>query len=272
VSKRVRRRIGEAKGQTEIGNQWISIPREMVESPALRVRSPALVLVMLRIEAEHMAHGGAENGRLIVTHRQFEDWGVHHDSIAPAIREGWALGFFEVSPGHAGVGGNGQANRFRLTYVNDKHGVEPTHEWQRITTIDEAKRIAKEARAEKDPRAQALGERSAKVNRQRKISVPVSAQTYPGFRDRESNNEVPDAGSTMHRSRIPGALSIFRTGDDEGTLRTLPPGLVGLQWSAPRRALPSTVWPIEGSYRANDRRLDVFAAPRHVVRNGGLFQ
>jgi hypothetical protein len=72
LSKRVRRRVGEAKSQTDIGKQWISYPREMVESPALRVRSQALVLIMHRIEAEHMAHGAAENGNLVVTRRQFD--------------------------------------------------------------------------------------------------------------------------------------------------------------------------------------------------------
>jgi hypothetical protein len=75
MGKRVRRKVGEKKGKSEIAENFISYPRSMVESPALRVLSRAAVLVMHRIEAEHMAHGGAENGRLIVTRRQFEEWG-----------------------------------------------------------------------------------------------------------------------------------------------------------------------------------------------------
>lgn len=270
MSKRVRRRVGEAKGQTEIGKQWISYPREMVESPALRVRSPALVLVMHRLEAEHMAHGAAENGKLIVTRRQFQEWGVHRDSIAPAIREGEALGFFVVNRGHAGVGGNGQAHRFRLTYVNEKHGIAPTHEWSRITTIEEAERIAKEARAEKDQRAQKLGERSARSTLQKKFSVPVSGKTYPGYRDRESNNEVTVTGTTRPRSRLPGPLSISRYVECED--RVLPPEPASLPWPAPRRDLPATVWTIADSYLVNGNHLDVFAEPRHVVRSGWMFQ
>jgi hypothetical protein len=260
--KRVNRRVGEVKGQSEIGKQWICYPREMVESPALRIRSPALVLVMHRIEAAHMAHGAAENGKLIVTRRQFEEWGVHRDSIAPAIREGEALGFFEIDRGHAGIGGHGQAHRFRLTYVNDRQGVEPTHEWQRTTTIEAAKRIAKEARAEKDPRAQALGERSA----QKKISVTVSGKTYHGNHDRKSNNEVMETMTTMSRSRNPGPLSISRVGEGDGAGADVPQELAGLQWSAPRLDLPGVVWPVDVAFQVNGHSVDMPGSPRVIIR------
>jgi hypothetical protein len=56
----------------------------MVESPALRVLSRSAIMAMHRLEAEHMAHGAAANGYLIVTCHQFEDWGIYHDSVAPA--------------------------------------------------------------------------------------------------------------------------------------------------------------------------------------------
>jgi hypothetical protein len=260
-----RRRIGEAKGKSEIGTQWISYPREMVESPALRVRSQALVLVMHRIEAEHMAHGAAENGKLIVTRRQFEEWGVHRDSISPAIREGEALGFFEVCRGHAGVGGHGQAHRFKLTYVNCKHGLSPTHEWSRITTIEEAGRIAKEARAEKDLRAQKLGQRSVRATLQKKISVTVSGKTYHGFRDRESNNEVTESVATKQGHGIRGHYLYFGTSDREDT--ALPPDLANLPWSPPRRdLLPPVVWPVDVAFPVNGHSVDMPGSPRVIIR------
>jgi hypothetical protein len=185
-----KRRVGEAKGQSEIGKQWISYPREMVESPALRVRSRPAIMAMHRLEAEHMVHGAAENGRLIVTRRQFEDWGVHKNYVSQAIRELKALGFAEVSKGHAGVGGHGKANRYRLTYVNDKHGVEPTHEWSRINTIEEAEQIAAEARSDKDLRSSELGARGGRVTRQKKKSASVSADTGLTNCGRKSNHEA----------------------------------------------------------------------------------
>lgn len=170
MGKKVRRRVGEAKGQNETAKQWISYSREMVESTALRVLNRSAVLAMRRLEAEHMAHGGAENGKLIVTHRQFEEWGIHRDSVGPAIRELVALGFVEVTErSHAGGGGHGEANRFRLTYVNDKYRVPPTDEWRRVSTIDEAERIAKEARSGKDQRSRDLGARGGKATCQKEI-------------------------------------------------------------------------------------------------------
>ena len=104
-----------AKKRNGTAENWISYPRSLVESPALRVLSRGAILVMRRIELEHMTHGGAENGNLQVTQRQFEEWGVHRDAIGPAIREITALGFAKVERGHAGVGGHGVPNRFRLT-------------------------------------------------------------------------------------------------------------------------------------------------------------
>jgi len=73
MAKRVKRRVGETKGRNTISEQWVSYCKDMVESPALRVLSRAAILGMRRLEAEHMLHGGAENGKLVVTRRQFEE-------------------------------------------------------------------------------------------------------------------------------------------------------------------------------------------------------
>jgi hypothetical protein len=174
-----------------------------------------------------------------------------------------------VNRGHAGVGGNGQAHRFRLTYVNEKHGSAPTHEWSRLSTIEEAERIAKEARAEKDQRAQKLGERSARTTLQKKISVTVSGKTYHGNHDRESINEVTETMTTMqgHGNHD----HYLYLGGSSGEGRGLPPdlglrlssGMSSLQWSSSH-----TIWPIEGSYLLSGHRVEMFTKPKHVVRTG----
>ena len=212
MAKKVKRRVGEAKGQSEIGENWVSYCRSMVESPALRVLSRAAHLIMHRLEAEHMMHGGAENGKLIVTRRQFEEWGVHRDSVSPAIREVVALGFVEVTRnGHAGVGGHGEANRFRLTYVNNKHGVAPSDEWRRITSLEEAQLSAKEARAEKDHAAQKLGARGGAVTQQKKKSAMVSGPIGHGNHGRNSNHEATETMATGNAQK-PWPLSIISGG------------------------------------------------------------
>ena len=212
MAKKVKRRVGEAKGQSGIGKQWISYPREMVESPALRVRSRPAIMAMHRLEAEHMAHGAADNGNLIVTRRQFEEWGVHKNYVSQATRELEALGFAEVCKGHAGVGGHGKANRYRLTYVNDKHGVEPTHEWNRIDTIEEAEQIASQARSDKDRRSRDLGARGGRVTQQKKKSASVSSDLGLTNCSRKSNHEASKTEATMFRPHKWRPLSISRTG------------------------------------------------------------
>ena len=153
-----RQPMARSKRRNAIGENWISYSRSMLESPAMRVLSPTAIRVMHRLEIEHMHHGGAENGRLIVTHEQFIEWGISQNMVAPAIRELVALGFVEVT--EKGCGGNQdekRANRFRLTYVNTKSREQPTHEWRKIDTIKDAAMLVRGARGEKDPRARALG-------------------------------------------------------------------------------------------------------------------
>ena len=131
---------------------------EMLESPAYRVLSLAAHRVLSRIEIENVRHAGQENGNLVVTYEQFIAYGVGRNEIGPAIRELGALGFIEVTA--RGVAGNADQkapNKFRLTYRGSAgtHAVmgDGSHEWRRITTIEEAKAIATAARNAKPQRA-----------------------------------------------------------------------------------------------------------------------
>jgi hypothetical protein len=135
--------------KTSIGGQFAPRLIEMLESPASRVLSRAAEQVLKRIEIELGHHGGNDNGKLPVTFDHFEEYGIHRHSIGPAIREVVALGFVEIT--RAGRAGNGEfrlPTLFRLTYrPTDKHGA--TDEWRNVATIEDAKRIADAARAEK---------------------------------------------------------------------------------------------------------------------------
>ena len=166
--------MAKSKRRNVLAENWISYPRSILESCALRVLSHTAIRVMHRIEIEHMAHGGAENGKLIVTYDQFEEYGVSRNSVGPAIRELVALGFLEITEKGIASNENGRPNRFRLTYVNVKSREQPTNEWRRVMTIEEADRLAKEARAEKDQRARALGSRGARARLKKQNSVTTS--------------------------------------------------------------------------------------------------
>jgi hypothetical protein len=133
--------------RNRIVGQFIPRPTAMHESPAYRQLSLSGHRVLGRVECEHGRHGGVDNGNLPVTFADFEAYGIDRHAIAPAIRECVALGFLEIT--QRGRSGNGEfrsANKFRLTYIV-RRGLPATNEWQRITSEEEAKRIALAARA-----------------------------------------------------------------------------------------------------------------------------
>ena len=91
-------------------------------------------------------HGGQDNGGLPVTYDDFERYGIRRDCIAPAIRELVALKFMEITkPGRAGNAEFRAPNLFRLTYRHTKRE-EPSHDWRRIATTEQATKLARQAR------------------------------------------------------------------------------------------------------------------------------
>ena len=105
---------------------------ELYESPAYRVLSLAALRVLARLEIELIHHGGHENGSLTVTFRQFEDYGVHRDSVAAGIRELEALGFIEITDrGCAGNADVRKASKYRLTFRPAVGAPEDgSHKWR----------------------------------------------------------------------------------------------------------------------------------------------
>jgi hypothetical protein len=120
----------------------------MIESPAYRVLSLAAYRVLSRIEAELGRHGGKDNGKLPVTTEDFIEYGMDRHTIAPAIRELEDLGLIQVIRGYAGKADQRRPSLYRLTYL-PSFGEEPSNEWASILTIEDAKIIAKAARARK---------------------------------------------------------------------------------------------------------------------------
>jgi hypothetical protein len=147
IGSRKTDRKGRATGPIRTGKhgkvtwQFIPKPYAMMESPAYRVLSLAAHRILDRIEIEHGRHAGLENGRLIVTFQNFEDYGIERHAIGPGIRECTALGFIEVTQkGRAGNGDYRKPNAFRLTYLSVPP-VGPTNDWSKIDTIEAAKAI-----------------------------------------------------------------------------------------------------------------------------------
>ena len=140
------------KRRNKINGQWSPRLIEMLESPAYRVLTATAHRVISRIEIELGHHGGNDNGRLPVTYNDFIDYGMTRESIAPAIREAEALGFIRVKRGRGGNADNSTPNLFGLTFSYDRgsRASPPTQDWRKIKTVENAMKIAQDARQNKD--------------------------------------------------------------------------------------------------------------------------
>jgi hypothetical protein len=130
----------------KIDGQFTPRLTEMLRSPALRVLSLSGRRILDRVEIEFASHGGRDNGKLPVTFADFEQHGVERHAIGPGIREACALGLLETT--RRGQSGNGEFRRpslFRIPYL-PAYGKDPTHEWRKIETVEEAPKIACKAR------------------------------------------------------------------------------------------------------------------------------
>lgn len=154
--------------------QWTWWTIEMIRSPAYRVLSASAQRVIARIRIELGDHGGQDNGRLPVTHRDFHDYGTAWSAIAPAIREAEALGWIRViEHGIASAGEFRKASEFALTHlpVGD---AAATNDWAKIDSMAQAEAIA--AAARKEP---ARHDRLSRKGRARKHSAAPENGAVP---------------------------------------------------------------------------------------------
>jgi hypothetical protein len=222
MSRRARSKWALAKGRdTSYSGQFAGRLCEMLESPAYRVLSLAAHRVLSRLEVELMHHGGNENGRLTVTFRQFEDYGVPKHSIAAALRELVALGFIEITErGCAGNAGYGKANQYRLTFrPAEGFPADGSHEWRRVNMAKDAVRIQKEAR--RSPPMNVIkrgGDRVQKIKPHPPLhgvnSPHVSSPIHPMKSGVNGPNSHPMKSGALSRSRSQASAAPAAAGDD----------------------------------------------------------
>ena len=113
------------------------------------------------------------------------------DCIAPAIRELVALKFIEITkPGRAGNAEFRAPNLFRLTYRHTKRE-EPSHDWRRIATTEQATKLARQARRI--------------VTKHHRTPVAVSGLSSGGNRHQ---NHSPETATTGHSPETATTLDI----------------------------------------------------------------
>jgi hypothetical protein len=155
---------GTTVRRNTLAAQFCSRPKELLESPALRVLSRTEHLLLIRIELELRNHGGHDNGKLPITKQQFGAFGIHTRLLAPGLRALEALGIIRIAHGRGGNAEHRQPNRFLLNYLCGAVDTrdEITNAWNRIKTIEEAEQIARVARKAKDRNRAAYGRRLAR--------------------------------------------------------------------------------------------------------------
>lgn len=168
----------------KIVGQFIPRPTRMLDTPAYRALSLSGHRVLARVEIEHGAHGGMDNGALPVTFLDFETYGIDRHSIGPAIRECVALGFLEVTErGRSGNGDFRKPNKFRLTYI-PRRGLKASNEWEAIQTEEQAKAIALAARKVRPVAARSLRRHGGRA------SLAAPSDPVPS-RDIDSGGKTP---------------------------------------------------------------------------------
>lgn len=180
-----------ARRTNHITAQFAARHIAMLESPAYRVLSLAAHRVLSRIEVELGHHGGQDNGKLPVTYDDFVGYGVHRQSVRPAINELIALGFVEITQaGRAGNADFREPNLFRLTYRHSKGTPgDGTHEWKLAKTDNEAEQLAKTARRKKSENQCRKTPRPSDENRHRKLKFH-STKTVTTERSTETSTTL----------------------------------------------------------------------------------
>jgi hypothetical protein len=234
----------------------------MLDSVAYWALKPIERTILSVIEIEHMRHGGVENGRLIVTRRQFEKRGIPLKAIAPGLRALEELGFIEITErGAAGIGDHAQAHPFRLTYVQPN----PTDEWRKHHDAGMSRAVAETARKSADIRARKLGLRGAQkqIAGSKTDTGKVSKRT-PGHSSVDSQKAAigvqTGTGAGVHLD-----TTIYISGDRgaaHDTGHDAAPTLVGARTIVAEALPPNPTLPSTAQHADPAQRTVVVLAPR----------
>jgi hypothetical protein len=212
--------MAKIKRRSLIAGQWVSRPRQLVDSPVMAVLSQSGYRALNRIESEHLAHGGAENGKLPVTYADFGRCGIHKDAVAPALRELEALGLIETTrKGYGGAAEVRAPSLYRLTYITawnagraDETG---THEYLKFKNREQADAAAKAARKAVDACNSERSKKYFATPGKRQISPPESRGETQNIRPRKTGVlcSPPESGGTFYISGQEGYLKVWREAD-----------------------------------------------------------
>jgi len=98
------RRI-EKHSRHEPERPFVCVPLSLIGGVVINALGLTARRAFDRLIAEHLTHGGRENGQLRVSYRQFADWtGAHEENLAPALADLVDLGLVVITPGERVAG------------------------------------------------------------------------------------------------------------------------------------------------------------------------
>jgi hypothetical protein len=167
---------------------WYSV--EMMRSDAWRDMSVNARRMLDLVEIEHLAHGGYENGNLVITYDRFVAGGIRRGSISATIAELERLGWIEVTRGGYRGFARSWPHRFRLTHrrtqirpeIGAPYLVEATDDWRHYRS-EKSDRMVPEAVPPQSRNRHCNGKSCADGSSNPaasapSASVPVSAPLY----------------------------------------------------------------------------------------------
>ena len=124
------------------GEGWAWLTTELLASPAWRLRSINAAQLIDFLLIEHRNHAGRENGNLMATYDQLEEYGLTRSEIKAAILEACFLGLVKVTYEGGRYAGNNQPSTYGLTFYAGRDGSPATNEWKgkTVEAIKEWKR------------------------------------------------------------------------------------------------------------------------------------
>jgi len=172
------------------GEQFVKLFRDLLKGDSWRSQSINTRRFVDFIMAEHLAHGGQENGMLKAPYEQLEEFGIGARHIASAIRQAKDLGLVDCHRG-----GKRVASTYALTWLPLHDGSPATHRWRtyrngKLNTpgVSKTKKLPPEGKAALPSERKAEG---AKLPHEGKVDSPKM---------------LPSEGEALYRRSYQGGM------------------------------------------------------------------
>jgi hypothetical protein len=168
-----------------VKDQFVMLPRELLESTAWRGRSVNAGRVIEFLMLEHMRHGGRENGNLKAPQRQLVAFGIGAQYVAGGINE---VEQRRIVKAHRH--GQRVATTYELTWLPLHDGSAPSDEWRQYQPPPKGRNLPNKRKAGLPYKGKADGS-----------NLPYKGNAEP-------SENLPYKGKALYRSSYQGGADV----------------------------------------------------------------